>query len=89
MDDEPTWSSGLATSVGGNLITAVFLLLAFFLRNKCKHYRSHCDSPCCKLDVSDKTMRGSSHPDSTDLEEGRPLETQPDEDLQAVPVHPL
>ena len=67
------WSSGIATSVGGNLITGIIVVLIFLIKNKCKHYESSCNLSCCRATFSDRTLHRapevSRPPREVDLEE--------------------
>ncbi len=57
MGDEYNYRDNFLTSAGGSVIGAVILLVGWIARNKCRHTKSKCYSPCCEFSAQEDSLR--------------------------------
>ena len=57
MDENYDYWANFLTSTGGSAVGAVIMLLAWVIRNKCKHTKSKCHSPCCEFSAQEDSLR--------------------------------
>jgi len=53
MSDE--FMNQMTGSMGANALTGAFLLIMWFLRNKCKHSKCSSHTKCCDLEINDES----------------------------------
>lgn len=61
------FGTGVGESLVSFVIVGVFGMVWYLLKNKCKHCRSNVNSPCCHIEMDDKSTIRDPPPKETVL----------------------